>query len=257
MDVSRYLSELSGYVKPELGDVDRSFIFNLINTRDRAHGFIPFLKSKTPSNSDKDSYLRAKMLKLKLTEEILDEGLFHTRRRYGLSTYGLFYVISNMPSYPRSILIGYENNEVLQTLLYQYFEPNTINGGTDQFHSLIVDYLRKCCEVTLNFIGMVQNLNKGRDNDSLSKQLEEELLWNAKALAFRIGLLFNHFISHGDLYEGSRDIESAMAQYAEGKEKNALSGDRKFLGLMNIVRSDLEDAYSELDHSNEQHLTHL
>jgi hypothetical protein len=102
---------------------------------------------------------------------------------------------------------------------------------------------------------MVQNLNKGRDNDALSKQLEEELLWNAKVLAFRIGLLFNHFISQGD--EGSRDIKSAMVQYAEGKEKNALSGDRKFLGLMNIVRSDLDDAYSELDHSNEQHLTHL
>jgi hypothetical protein len=29
------------------------------------------------------------------------------------------------------------------------------------------------------------------------------------------------------------------------------------LGLLNIVRSEIEDAYSELVHANELHLTHL
>jgi hypothetical protein len=257
MDVSGYLSELYGYVKPELGDADRSFLVNLINARDRAHGFFPFLKSNTLSNSNGDSYLKARMLKLNLAEEIVEEGLFRTRRELGLNTYGLFYLLSNMASYPQSILIRYQNNVVLQTLLYRYFETSTINNGTDQFHSLIVDYLRKCCEVTLNFIRTIPNLSKGCDNDSSQKQHEEELVWSAKVLAFKIGLLYNCSISPGDLYERSRGIESATTQFAAGTDKNALAVDRKFLGLLSIVRSDIEEAYSELVHSKELHLTHL
>lgn len=57
MDVSGYLSELSGSEKPELGDTDRSFLINLVNACDPAHGFIPFLKSKTLANTNGGSLL--------------------------------------------------------------------------------------------------------------------------------------------------------------------------------------------------------
>jgi hypothetical protein len=66
---------------------------------------------------------------------------------YKLTSFGIFYLVKNIPLNVIQILLNYKNNELFVLFLYPYIKPETIERLTDvSIFGYISHYLRKCCE---------------------------------------------------------------------------------------------------------------
>ena len=61
-------------------------------------------------------------------------------------------MFQNISIYPPQFVLKYQDNIILQTLVYQFFNEKTIKTCPGRFYSQIVSYLEECCNVTLNAI---------------------------------------------------------------------------------------------------------
>ncbi|MDW3604011.1 MAG: hypothetical protein QOK67_03170, partial [Nitrososphaeraceae archaeon] len=109
------------------------------------------LRNPSPENSDVSSLISKRLEDIGFIE--VTKGKFLSNvKNYKFTTYGLFYVFQNISIYPPQFLLKYQDNIILQTLVYQFFNEKTIKTGTGRFYSQIVSYLEECCHVTLNAI---------------------------------------------------------------------------------------------------------
>jgi hypothetical protein len=130
----------------------------VINNVDLSAQIGSYLKLRD-KNQIGDNQSITKLLGLKLLTE--KKGLIlRGMRKYQLTSTGLFYMLSETRSYPPSLLKKYSNDPILLTLLYQYFEVDTIASSTARFYSIITQYLSQCCRITLNWLEDTQNSNE-------------------------------------------------------------------------------------------------
>ena len=126
------------------------------------------------------------LVKLNLIEERKGRLLRGTRK-YRLSTFGLFYILSETTSHPPGMLKKYQDNLIILTLLSPYFEIETITSSTARLYSVVTQYLRQCCKITTYWLEDI-----GQSEEDRSKHLSElsdELGWNARILAYRISII--------------------------------------------------------------------
>jgi hypothetical protein len=244
MDYSNYFATLYDYEKKEVGTEEKSILLKVINNVDFSTQLGSYLKLRDKSQiGDTPSISRLLGLKL-LTEK---KGLIlRGMRKYQLTSTGLFYVLSETTSYPPSLLKKYSNDPILLALLYQYFEVDTIGSSTARFYSLITQYLKQCCRITLNWLEDTQN-SKEEHKNKMMNQLLFELELQAKLLAFRIIIMYS---DSNILSLAPKTGDSEVAYYEiESSMKEILAKDNKFIELLHKTSADFKTGYKEFTDS--------
>ncbi|MFZ0513261.1 MAG: hypothetical protein WAM14_16750 [Candidatus Nitrosopolaris sp.] len=255
MNYSGYLAEISKYERLEkLGEIERSSFFKIMNAYHPA-SYLKLRRHREPYN--KDEHNAIKRLQEYNLVEVQDKrkSFLGSETFYVLTTYGLFYIFSNLLSYPPQLLTRYQRNIVLNTLLFQYFEVDTIERSTARFYSVITQYLQECCRTTLHRINTIKkstaapptNMNV-KDGERHAKILESDLQWHAKVIAFKLGVMYSE--SNILVMVNSDDVVNDSATVAmydlESTMKTILSKDKRFMQLLKVVQGDFGYGYKEL-----------
>jgi len=246
MDYSNYFSILYDYEKKQVGTDEKSILFKVINNVDLSAQIGSYLKLRD-RNQIGDNPTITKLLGLKLLNE--KKGLIlRGMRKYQLTSTGLFYVLSETRNYPPSLLKKCSNDPILLTLLYQYFEVDTIASSTARFYSIITQYLKQCCRITLNWLEDTQNSNEEHKKQMMNHLLFE-LELNAKLLALRIIVMYSdsNILSLTPKSE-TGDSESAYYEL-ESNMKEILGKDNKFVELLHKTDADFKNGYKEFTDS--------
>lgn len=246
MDYSKYMSEILTYQRIELDDAERSFLFKIINGQDSVYKILSYLKLRRQTMSYKNVQLILRRLQERYFIEEIRGKLLRGKIYYRITTLGLFHIFSTMASYPPELLIKYKDNIMLKTLLYPYFEEETIKHCTARFYSAITQYLRECCQTTLHALENTKSTSNIEDRGMQAKQLEFDLEWHIKALGFKLVVMYNEsnmLITNPDL---SNDNARIALYEVENEMKTLLSKDDKFMGLTLALKKEFEDGYKEL-----------
>ena len=247
MDYSNYLKTLYDYEKKQVGTEEKSMLLKLINNVDFSAQIGSYLKLRD-KNQLGDTSTVSRLLGLKLLTE--KKGLIlRGMRKYQLTSTGLFYVLTETVSYPPSLLKKYSNDPILKTLLFQYFEVDTIASSTARFYSIITQYLKQCCRTTLNWLEDTQNSDEDRKNKMMNLLLLE-LALNAKLLALRIIIMYSDSTILS-LTPKSKTGDPDVAYYElESNMKEILAKDSKFIEHLHRTNADFKSGYKEFTHSD-------
>jgi len=247
MDYSNYLKTLYDYEKKQVGTEEKSMLLKLINNVDFSAQIGSYLKLRD-KNQLGDTSTVSRLLGLKLLTE--KKGLIlRGMRKYQLTSTGLFYVLTETVSYPPSLLKKYSDDPILKTLLFQYFEVDTIASSTARFYSIIVHYLKQCCRTTLNWLEDTQNSDEDRKNKMMNLLLLE-LALNAKLLALRIIIMYSDSTILS-LTPKSKTGDPDVAYYElESNMKEILAKDSKFIEHLHKTNADFKSGYKEFTHSD-------
>ena len=254
MSYSQYLKEISQYERIEkLHDIERSSLFKIMNTYQPGS----YLKLRRHESYNKDELNAIKRLQELNLIKIQDRQKSFLGRKisYVLTSSGLFYIFSNILNYPPQLLTRYQHDIILKTLLFQYFEVETIAGSTARFYSVITHYLQECCRTTLQRIDIVKKSTIGtstpmnvKEGERHTKILESDLQWHAKVIAFKLAIMYSE--SNILLMVNPDDVANDSATVAmyelESTMKVILSKDNKFIQLLEIVYTDFGDGYKVL-----------
>ena len=246
MDYSNYLKTLYDYEKKQVGTEEKSMLLKLINNVDFSAQLGSYLKLRD-KNQLGDTSTVSRLLGLKLLTE--KKGLIlRGMRKYQLTSTGLFYVLTETVSYPPSLLKKYSDDPILKTLLFQYFEVDTIASSTARFYSIITQYLKQCCRTTLNWLEDTQNSDEDRKNKMMNFLLLE-LALNAKLLALRIIIMYSDSTILS-LTPKSKTGDPDVAYYElESNMKEILAKDSKFIEHLHRTNADFKSGYKEFTHS--------
>lgn len=247
MDYSNYLKTLYDYEKKDVGTEEKSILLKVINSVDFSAQIGSYLKLRD-KNQLGDTSIVSRLLGLKLLTE--KKGLIlRGMRKYQLTSTGLFYVLTETMSYSPSLLKKYSDDPILKTLLFQYFEVDTIASSTARFYSITTQYLRQCCRITLNWLEDTQNSDEDRKNKMMNLLLLE-LSLNAKLLAHRIIIMYSDS-SILSLTPKSKTGDPDVAYYElESNMKEILAKDSKFIEHLHKTNADFKSGYKEFTHTN-------
>ena len=162
------LEELIDCRRIQLGNVEKGFIIMFFSHQPTTAYDICLEWERTKASTErrpvsydnvrkgyKNVHKRVKRFKeLKLIEEI-SRKYPKNAKPYRLTTRGLFQafllgVVGNLWDPNNSIFTMYRENSLLQILLYQYFEIDTIMKFNDLALPFLSSYLQKCCEAILS-----------------------------------------------------------------------------------------------------------
>ena len=246
MDYSNYLKTLYDYEKKQVGTEEKSMLLKVINNVDFSAQLGSYLKLRD-KNQLGDTSTVSRLLGLKLLTE--KKGLIlRGMRKYRLTSTGLFYVLTETVSYPPSLLKKYSDDPILKTLLFQYFEVDTIASSTARFYSIITQYLKQCCRTTLNWLEDTQNSDEDHKNKMMNFLLLE-LALNAKLLALRIIIMYSDSTILS-LTPKSKTGDPDVAYYElESNMKEILAKDSKFIEHLHRTNADFKSGYKEFTHS--------
>ena len=244
MDYSIYMSEVSTYERIELGDTEKSFLFKIMSGHDSSFKITSYIKSRRQPMAYKNEHAIVKRLQqLNLIEE---EGKFlRGAIYYRFTTRGLFYIFLTVLSYPPALLIKYQDNIILKTLIYQYLQVDTIRHCTARLYSTITQYLRECCEATLYGLDDIRLTNVEEDREKYVKRLVFDLEWHAKALGFKVAVMYNESNLLIANPENAKDNAKVVLYELENAMKTLLSKDNKFMELLQLVEKEFGDGYKE------------
>lgn len=254
MNYSAYLTEILKYERLEkLGEIERSSFFKIMNAH-QPSSYFKLRRIREPYNKDENNAIN-RLQQLNLVEvQDKRKSILGREILYVLTTSGLFYTLSNLFSYPPQLLIRYQDNIILNTLLFPYFELDTIERSTARFYSVITLYLQECCLTTLHRVDTIKkytastsNINV-KDVERYAKILESDLNWHAKVVAFKLGIMYTE--SNILAMVNSDDITNDSATVAmyelESTMKRVLSKDEKFIKLLKETQEHFIRAYKEL-----------
>ena len=247
MDYSNYLKTLYDYEKKEVGTEEKSILLKVINSVDISAQIGSYLKLRD-KNQLGDTSTVSRLLALKLLTE--KKGLIlRGMRKYQLTSTGLFYILTETMSYPPSLLKKYSDDPILKTLLFQYFEADTIASSTARFYSIITQYLKQCCRITLNWLEDTQNSDEDRKKKMMN-QLLLELALSAKLLAFRIIIMYSDSTILS-LTPKSKTGDPDVAYYElESNMREILIKDGRFTDHLHKTNADFKSGYKEFTHSS-------
>lgn len=287
MDTLGYILELGGYGEINLGDVESLFIRRIADGYSSAYSLFSYLKSqdkhvhphKKPM-AYKNVYKRVRRLEeLKLIEFEKKSG--RNAKHYKLTSKGLWYIISDLRTYDTNLFLKYKDDIILQTLLYPYFEYETIEQCRhySPLHTIISQYLRECCFITSSTFkqyggaehyavvtshvskmlkdGPWTNI-KNHQGEPISTSnpyvlaIEEMLALHAKSFAFKISLKYIQKIPRVVLYDdgcesiGLNDPSFFINSPYESQTRSILAKDRKFMKFLETVVQDFDIGHKDL-----------
>lgn len=250
---SGLMSEINTYKKLSLGQTEKIFL-HIISIQPTSvyrisvglkNGFIGIgggiVSTGIKSMAYKNVHKRIKRLcALGLIEEI--HGNFkRNAKMYTLTPRGLFERLLDDFPIPPDIVYLYRNYPIVETLIYQYFELETIKNFEDIALDELKRYLKNCCESILStleahrheteFIKSSQISNSEvllKEHDSLlSPYIDVTIKYEAKKFVFKIV----DMSKDEDPYQTEKDNRSYFP-------RQALIKDKRFIGLLQEIKSD-------------------
>ena len=245
MDYSKYLDEISKCTTSGLTEKEKLVLIKIIKLSYSKKGI--------------SSYFRLKRGKLDFDEEphlnnLIKKGFIERRRgkilgegiSYDLTTCCLFFIFLNMQNYPNSLLLKYQENVILSTLLYPYFVTSSIKDFYPLLSESITQYLRLCCRTSLNLTKAIKNASSPADFENLGMVLEHELGWHARILVIKALMLTGKtdVVNQGN----TQTNRFASSELIQDKKfiASLLANDHRFLNLFNNVKNEFADGYREL-----------
>jgi hypothetical protein len=246
VDYTNYLEDLSKYRKLALSEQDKGLLFRIMNDLDISSQLGSYLKFRDKDSSPEIQTLATRLITYGLIEE-RKSRLFRGLRKYKLTSLGIFHILCETSSYSPILLKKYRENIVLQTILYSFFEEETVNSATARLYGVITDYLRQCCKRTAATMEDIQSSSSDEYEKEMTKNLALELEWNAKSLAFKIAIIY----TESNIMASNPKSESGDASFTyfelEHRMKEILSKDKKFMLLLNKVKDEFGEGCRELD----------
>jgi hypothetical protein len=109
----------------------------------------------------------------------------------------------------------------------------------------ITQHLRECCETTLYALGDIKASNVEEDRKKYVKRLGFDLEWHAKALGFKLALMYNESNMLMTNPESDKDNANVVLYELENAMKTLLSKDNKFMELLQLVEKEFGEGYKE------------
>jgi len=245
VDYNDYFAALSKYKKVEVSEQEKALLFKIMNDLDITGQLGSYLKFRDKDHSVEIQSLAMRLIGKGLLEE-KKSRLLRGLRRYKLTSLGIFYVLSETRSYSPILLKKYKEDPVLSTLLYPYFEYETVNSTTARLYSAITQYLRQCCKITGYWLEDVGGSKNAEYDGEMIKSLSLDLEWNAKVLGFKIAIMYIESIILSSNPTSESDDASVAYYELEHNMKETLSMDKKFMALLNNVNKEFGEGYREL-----------
>lgn len=270
MDVKGFISEAYKFKRIELGSREQLFL-TLIADEDSisAYKLHSLLKTKGISMAYKNVHKRVKRLEhLSLINEVKGGGRgdsFHGAKFYRLTSEGLFYLLHRVSPILPGWLVRYNDSVILKTLLFPYFEESSLNLLGVNIE--IGRYLQGCCEIILSTLEIIKlAAAPSKIQNKALRQLEIDLRWEAKALAFKIVTKDTRFLS---LFEtltnkywfhtktktqtkDSFDNRTAAVEEDTFSPPLALAHDKKFMEFSDNLGTEYQRLYTKLIQSRKQ-----
>lgn len=187
MSISELIAQVSTFKKVELGEREEQILASIADGLNTAYNIHSYLKKRENTTDYKNVTKRVRRLhELKLITEVRGESA-HGAKFYTLSTEGLFYLLVDYPISPM-LIIKHKDNIILKSLLYPFFEEQTIEAGGDNYE--IGRYLKECCHILLSCVDYMRKVAKHplkkMAEEKIITQLQTDLEWQAKSLAFNL-----------------------------------------------------------------------
>jgi hypothetical protein len=252
MVYSDYVSSLLSYQNINLTQEERSFIIKFIRGHDQSFKITSYFKLRNQPSDQRDaSYLITKRLEDIEFIEVTKGKFLSNVKNYKFTTYGLFYVFLNISIYPPQFLIKYQDDIILKTLIFQFFNERTIKICTGRFYSQITSYLQECCNVTLNAIDDIKSAEKEEEKVKIIDRLKFDLEWLIRRLCFKLTIMYNE-TNLLTINPNLNDDVKVTLYELENKMKLQLSKDSQFINLLKNLHKDFNEGYSELVNLNNE-----
>jgi len=252
MIYSDYISTLSPYQKITLTQEERSFIIKFIRGNDQSFKITSYLKFRNQESDQRDTiYLISKRLEDIGFIEATKNKFLSNVKNYKFTSFGLFYVFLNISIYPPQFLIKYQEDIILKTLIFQFFNEKTIKSCTGRFYSQITSYLQECCNVTLNTIEDMKTVENEEEKIRIIDRLKFDLEWLIRRLCFKLTIMYNE-TNLLTINPNLNDDVKVTLYELENKMKLQLSKDSLFINLLDNLHKDFNEGYSELINLNKE-----
>jgi len=251
---SGFISEIYNYKKLALGETEKIFL-HIISIEPTSvyrisvglkNGFIGIgdvlLSTGINSMAYKNVHKRIKRLSmLGLIEEI--HGNFkRNAKMYALTSRGLFERLLDESPTPPDIVYLYRNYPIIETLIYQYFELETIENFETIALAELKSYLKKCCDEILKMLEMYRYNRKFfekwrephiqiRENDDFfPSSLDNTIKNEVKNFVFKIV----NMSKDEDPYRSDPNDSNLFP-------RQSLLQDKKFIRLLHEIKNDFDN----------------
>jgi hypothetical protein len=244
VDYKLYATQLMDYNPSSVSSDDMSFMVKVINS-----GSTPKIRSYFRFRSQSaDSYEQSaahRLLELGLIQII--EGKFLSgSTNYALTEMGIFCALSKLEEYPPALLIKYSNNSVLETLVYQFLEVQTVKRCTASLYEEITRYLKGCTARTMSSLGGIKNSRSEEQKNERIKVLELDLMWSARMLVLKLAMMYSEANILRSTSGMTKDNAKVAVYELENDTKGLLAKDNKFKTFLNLTYEELVDGYDEI-----------
>jgi hypothetical protein len=245
MSYAEYISQLINCTPAELKGPEKSSFLRLMELSNKNEGIHSYLWfKKQVSFSSEDEKLLSTLVDGNLVEVIHGGRFRRGGRNYALTTCGLFYILSENQVFSGILLSRYCGNIILQLLLFQYLEEDTVKNSSPQLEFLISDYLHRCCITSKRTIDTIRSSKISEDRDRYLKILELELKAFAFCLGIRLTRMYSRYIA---ISNGRNTKHTDQLDHKEDKMLSALVDDVRFTRFRRSVLKELDEAVEELD----------
>src|SRR5215470_1320974 len=117
-EYTTYLSEISGYEKPNLEETEKLLLYRIMNTYESsARRIASHLNVKRLTSQHKSQIpIMKRLQEYQFIKEVQQSSLFRDSRYYKLTTFGLFYIFSNTLNYSPQLLTDHRDSSMLKAL---------------------------------------------------------------------------------------------------------------------------------------------
>jgi hypothetical protein len=244
MSYAEYISQLINCIPAELKGPEKDSFLRLMEPSIRNEGIHSYLWFKRQQSfSSEDEKLLSSLVDGNLVEVIHGGRFRRGTRNYALTTCGLFYILSENQVFSGILLSKYSENIILQLLLFQYLEEDTVKNLSPQAEILISHYLHRCCITSKRTIETIIASKISEDRGRYLKILELDL----KAFAFCLGIRLAQMHSNFLAISNGRDPKHTDQLNDEGdKMLSLLVKDVRFTRFRRSILEELDEAFQEL-----------
>jgi hypothetical protein len=165
---------------------------------------------------------------------------------YRLTERGIFHVLLKIEEYPPDLLIRYADSSVLETLIFQFFEPQTIKRCTARLYSEITKYLKECCTVSISRIESIKNSGTEDESKERLRELEIDLMWLGKILILKLAMMYSEANILSLTANMTNDNAKVAVYELENDMKSLLSKDSKFKTILDSTHEEMIEGYREI-----------
>ena len=245
MDYKLYATRLLDYDPSSVSADDMAFMVRVINSGSspRIRSYFRFRSQSVAPKYEQPAARR--LLELGLIQ--ISEGKFLSgSTNYSLTEKGIFCALSKLEEDPPALLIKNANSIVIETLLYQFFEVQTIKKCTASLYAEITRYLKVCTTRTISSLEGIKNSRSEEQKNERIRELELDLMWSAKILVLKLAMMYSEANILRSTSGMTKDNAKVAIYELENETKSLLAKDNRFKAFLNLAYEELVEGYDEI-----------